>query len=218
MTVLIAPWVVATLSALEGWDDEILRVVNRSYRALGESSELDADILATAGYGDLAQRLCDYDEQCREFWRGDSHGAFVTVQRTLATAVQIDRRDERADLVEEISFLRGIPVLAEYLDELLSGEPEPALLGTWGTPLRATLTRKGTCGTATVRVDDPVLYPVSLGGLRSFGEVARLFVLGVNWAKWRDRDARRLVSVQSVAHEIWPMPKCACVAETSVEF
>jgi hypothetical protein len=208
MTHLIAPWAVATLAGVEAWDDQTLGEVERCGRVIGEEREVDADLLREGNYGDLADRLVAYDEKCRAYWAGDPRGDYLLAHRTLHVKTQVDRGGERSDLIEELAFLHGVNGAKPYLSELLSKAPDDSALELLAGPVEAVLERGSELlrAKATIRIIEPLSYPAGLGGLASYGEVARVFVLDVNWAKWRDRDVRRLVSVTSVAEEVWPVP------------
>lgn len=203
---LVPPWVVSTLQAAEHWDDELVATVSSCARRIGGSVEVDAALVSAAGEGALAQRLTDYDVQCRSFWR-DPVGPYLRVRRLLYVAIQVDRRGERSDLTEELAYLRQIAGIGPFLDAWLSGTADDATLGALGTVVRARWERDGDVGQVTLTSDDRGQYPAGLGGLASFGETERAFVIDTNWRSWRDRDVRRIVRIRSYADEVWPEPR-----------
>jgi hypothetical protein len=202
------------MAGIEAWDDQTLADVACSKRELGIRSEVDADILVELGYDALAARLLAYDEKCRSYWEGKPKGAFVLTHRPLLAKTQVDRAGERSDLIEELAFLHSVNGASDYLSELLGAQPRVGVLEQLRDPIEAVLVRDEDQlrASATIRLIEPLLYPDGLGGLASFGEVARVFVLSVNWAKWRDREVRRLVSITSIAEEVWPAPDDAAIS------
>lgn len=203
---LVPPWVVGVIDAVDGWDDGERAAVGASYRRLGQTAELDLDLLSEQGYGELAERLDAYRERCVAFWVNGGHGEALHVRRPLTSRSQIDRRGEpRVDLVDELVQLRALPGVGDFVDAWLAAGPDTERIaraaGAAGAHYEITDGR----GTAEITVDG-ANWPAVLGGTASVGEVARVFLLEANWSAWRDRDVRRLTRVSVEAEEVWPAP------------
>ena len=118
-------------------------------------------------------------------------------RRTVVSARQIDTKAERRDLGEELAVLTGHPLLTRAAG-ILETKPDWKMVGKAGT-----VTRSASTSTVTVAVRGQGL-PEPLGGARGRNEIVRHVSIEASHAAWRDRKARRLVSVAVTVDEVWP--------------
>ena len=109
----------------------------------------------------------------------------------------------RVDLSVQVEELCQHPVLAKFVQEMLSAEPDRSVLKASGTPWFSTsrFEKSGSQGSikmvvAPTTMDTP---PACLGGPWHITEVYREVEFTCRYAKWRDRRNRRLARIKVVS-------------------
>ncbi len=89
-------------------------------------------------------------------------------------------------------------------DSLFSSSPDWELVKSH--PLCKGVVFKGSNVVTTLEVSGQYDWISDLGGTPAVNEVSRVFKITTNYSKWRDRNVRRFVSLESRAIEICPDP------------
>lgn len=126
----------------------------------------------------------------------------TTISRHLSTRRQVDSGSERKDLIEVYKFLSGLDFLTSLTDSLFSSDPNWDLIQNHA--LCTAVVHSGEVFSTTLEIPGQYDWAPDLGGTPSPNEVCRIFVITTNYAKWRDRKVRRIVSIESRAVEICP--------------
>ena len=184
----------AAAAVLLGSDERLTRCAVR----VAERVEISLDRVAAEMCPDTAARLDSYWERSKALW-AQGRGPAVLVRRSLVTARQIDRKDGRVDLHDELAALEVLPGADSVIETLLGQDPDLALL----QDAHADRTGNETTVTLTHR---SLEWPTALGGPAGPGELHRVIVVTANHAKWRDRKVRRLARVDVSVDEVWPDP------------
>ena len=112
------------------------------------------------------------------------------------------KSSQRGDLARQFETLSRNPELAAVTKALLGAAPEIPELERLG----AAVTLSGVVTRVVVRVEGTRQWEAALGGAAWAQEVEREFVLEANHAPWRDRQVRRLASVEVLAVEMHADP------------
>lgn len=148
--------------------------------------------------------LGEYWEKCQQFWAdldaGREPGPWLAVQRQIVDARQ--RRGE--DLVDELEALLRVGAFGSVVEYFCDNDPDPEKVLRLATDVGGELNDTKLGRELTLVVDGELVWDEVLGGPAGPGEWSRTFRLEVSHAKWRDRRARRLISVQVYADEVWP--------------
>lgn len=185
--------------------------------ALDQFVALDVDGVRTLDLPALAQRhpllarsineYLDLSRKLLEEHRAGVGGApFVLAEVELVQAFQRDDAEGRADLVEFIESASRIPHLAYLMDEALSTKPDHELIRRRAAAWACHIETTGHKTVITLEVPSTTGWGSCWGGITSPHELRRRITIETNHAAWRDRRARRLVSVRVVADELWADP------------
>lgn len=168
---------------------------------LGVRVEVDLEAADTIVPGS-ARVLTDYwrkaQEMLSDLAAGREREDAVVMRRVIAAKRQTDTKSGRADLADELFALTGHPRLVRAVG-ILESAPN------WKELARVGTLRQGE-STSSISVTLPSQgLPEQLGGARARNEVRRRVTVEASHAQWRDRKARRLVSVNVSADEVWPL-------------
>lgn len=200
---------------------------------MGNRVELDLDMLSKKTSPEIADAVLAYHTTCLEFqeylaaratgYRNEARPS-ITIRRPLMKVTQIDRKDSRKDLSNEIDELAKIAIVGEFVSTLLdtkTSKTRTEKLERLSTALGATVEQIDENKTvATFAIASPNhIWPEILGGAATPGEVNRVFTLTANHAAWRDRRVRRLQTLEISVDELWahPLNAAAKIARIIVE-
>ena len=152
----------------------------------------------------FCKKIENYWERCIRFIENpDTSNECLTISRFLHSVSQVDTSKSRIDLVNPYKFLNSIDGVSDILDAILSPTPPERPLESFR--FFKNLKIENDIYHFTLEIPGQYTWINELGGLPSPVEIARVFVVKVNYAKWRDRKVRRLVSIESRAIELWPL-------------
>ena len=153
---------------------------------------------------EFASQLQNYWLSVRAFLdnlaRGIQPSEYLTTLRSLTLRTQVTSKGSKSDLIKELSALEKLEAIAPLLEHILAQAPDGAV----ENPLVKTEQIDSDCYLYTFTLPGQNNYPTILGGLASRAEIARVFILKVSYAKWRDRRVRKIISLEVLAKEIWP--------------
>jgi hypothetical protein len=187
---------------------------------LSEFGQLDADGVLTLDMRSLSAVQPGVAEQIRGFLAssrrllrdhrdGVEGTAYAVVRRTLVAVAQSDTSLGRYDLTQQLSDSRLVPVLDEIVEQVCASAPDFPEVVRRAAAWKCSVSKEANLHVVSLEVGAAKGWPDSWGGSFAENELRRVVTITVSHAAWRDRRARRLVSVTVERDELWADPATA---------
>lgn len=182
--------------AMVALSQRALQRAGPSFVKVGGRTEMDLDLLEDA---DDALRVRRYLSLSRSMPPPLDRSSAAQLDVVLVDAKQSTTKSSQKDLTSELFALGTLPGTRTLL-AALDSDPPTHVSGLRMEVLDGGLAR------ASVRISAPI-WPLELGGPPSPMERSRMIRITASHAAWRDRRSRRLVRVEAISRQLWPLPR-----------
>lgn len=184
----------------------ITQGVPNDFPLIGFGNRFEVDL--TACPPETAVELAQWFDTVKQYWRtgGPDHTPPGLITERIIASYREQHTDDRTTLSEVLAVLTGLPEFGPLIHQLTSADPDFEDLTTQVVSRGGALHRNGTRTTVSIPIPTTQVWPASLGGMPTIGQVQRRLTCEINHAAWRQRRARRLTSVEVVVTDAWPQP------------